>query len=814
MPKSLRKRAGANTLLVLLSIFLFLMLISSVSAAGPLRYGDVNEDGVINVFDVTMVMRHVLEIEELDERQLELADVNLDGVVNVLDVNKIMRFALELEEAPIFEKGISAVKAITPYKLLIEFNMEVEELGRADVDLLDEDGARLFVRRVELDDDGESAEVSLFSALNDEEEYEITITIDDQEFEYTFLYEQGEVEKFELEATDLVAASNQDFEVEYKLMTDKDVDVSPIKDVDVSANIPSGQIDAEGGIVAIDGQDHGTVVLFRLFYDNDEEIESDRCRVLFADEYVDEFGDFTIAAHSYWEHAIDWDENDLIQWLNVKMDDYYLVPQLIDQYGDDVTVSEDTLRFTSYDPDRLIVDRIDGSLTPRAEGDADIRVEYPDRRLSEVYTVEVLPEVELSDLVFADRGDDLEKAQIFNEIALSTIDDEMVVYVWLLDQYDRPYAPAEEVSFDIEVDDEDVVTTNIDSAAVEDDTNFALELNAGEEGDTVIVVENGDLSAELYVEVFEPGPLDDYEIRGVTDLDLYVNDVTNEMSVSVYGIDEDGIRTGPAESANWELNGDELFLSREVVTISTVDEDADFYIDEEDTYTIKAKIGDYTVEETFEVTDSTPPFRVLQVSAKETVEQKPGNVHEAIDEALEVTQNDVEFDIEDAKFISDNRRVIEDNADTSEKPGEATLYITELTVNGKTLEVDVTLDVVVEYEQQVNAGNSEAEAEDNEDGSATVTITVRDDYDDPMEGFDMDEIELRLYGDPDRVEIEWKTLADLHDRINYTAEDFAEETSGVYTVTITCTADWDGQMDVRVDDVGIETGADFVLTGN
>jgi len=454
-------------------------------------------------------------------------------------------------------------------------------------------------------------------------------------------------------------------------------------------------------------------------------------------------------------------------------------------------------------------------LTPREEGEADIRVEHPTRRISTVYTVDVLPEVELTELVFADSGDDFEEAIIFDEIEISTVDDELVVYVWMLDQYERPYAPVEEIEFDIEVDDEDVVTTDRDSVSVEDKHNFYFKLEAGDVGDTVVTVENGDVSAELSVEVFEPGVLVGYQMRGVTNLDLYENDVTNEMTVRVYPVDEDGFRTGDAELAHWEVDGDQISILRmREITISTVDPGADYYIDEEGTYKITAEIEDYKVEETFEVVDTTPPYKVEQISAKETVDQKEGNVIEAINEALEVTRDGVEYDVEEAKFISDNRSVIPHDAKTSEKPGEATIYITELTVNGKKVEVDVVLEVVVEYEPEVDAGNSEAEAVDNEDSSATITITVRDQHDNPYEELGMDDIKLHLYDDPDRVAIDWETLSEIDDRPAYTAS-IDEQEPGIYTVIIECTANWtDGKMDVEADGVEIETGAEFKLTGN
>ena len=64
-------------------------------------YGDINNDGDINVVDAVAVMRHILELEELTKHQVLAADVNNDGEVNVIDVSLIMHKALGLiEEFP------------------------------------------------------------------------------------------------------------------------------------------------------------------------------------------------------------------------------------------------------------------------------------------------------------------------------------------------------------------------------------------------------------------------------------------------------------------------------------------------------------------------------------------------------------------------------------------------------------------------------------------------------------------------------------------------------------------------------------------
>jgi uncharacterized protein YjdB len=67
-----------------------------IGLPGDYPSGDVNNDGVINVQDVTLVLQHVLKLNELDESALISADLNGDGEVNVIDVTLLMQFSLGL----------------------------------------------------------------------------------------------------------------------------------------------------------------------------------------------------------------------------------------------------------------------------------------------------------------------------------------------------------------------------------------------------------------------------------------------------------------------------------------------------------------------------------------------------------------------------------------------------------------------------------------------------------------------------------------------------------------------------------------------
>ncbi len=135
MPKFIRKRAGTKISIVLLSIFLFLFMVSSIAYADTPMLGDVNEDGEIDVRDVTLVLRHVLDIEELDEDVEHLADVDGDGDIDVQDVTLIMQYALGIiDEFPIDLAEVVSVRAIDRTTIEVELSEDVVAAVAEDVD--------------------------------------------------------------------------------------------------------------------------------------------------------------------------------------------------------------------------------------------------------------------------------------------------------------------------------------------------------------------------------------------------------------------------------------------------------------------------------------------------------------------------------------------------------------------------------------------------------------------------------------------------------------------------------------------------------
>lgn len=130
------KKAGWTLLYFLvISMLLFLLLYGSPAAAA--LYGDINQDGAINVQDVVLTMRYVLGLQELNSVQKIAADVNDDNTIDVTDVTLIMRKALGIiEKFPglsssefslVKEGGFSVHQGLSPGHKMVIVTLVVDD---------------------------------------------------------------------------------------------------------------------------------------------------------------------------------------------------------------------------------------------------------------------------------------------------------------------------------------------------------------------------------------------------------------------------------------------------------------------------------------------------------------------------------------------------------------------------------------------------------------------------------------------------------------------------------------------------------------
>lgn len=95
-------------------------IVAAVEAKSNIVVGDVNSDGVIDVYDVTYIQQTLAEIIPQTDEFLTLADVYRDGRVNIIDATYLqMYLAEEIESIPIevnpkpTEPVIQTTQAIT-----------------------------------------------------------------------------------------------------------------------------------------------------------------------------------------------------------------------------------------------------------------------------------------------------------------------------------------------------------------------------------------------------------------------------------------------------------------------------------------------------------------------------------------------------------------------------------------------------------------------------------------------------------------------------------------------------------------------------
>ncbi len=159
-------RIRFKTLFVLF-VSLLLMVFLFTSPGFTAQYGDLNNDGKINVQDVALVMRHVLDVESLDENELLYADVNGDGIVNVQDAALIMQKSLQLidnfpdlpDARPGLIKDFIVADGLSPGKKVVIVLLDVDDpqeydgkVTIADISLSYSDAVGGFVGEVNKED--------------------------------------------------------------------------------------------------------------------------------------------------------------------------------------------------------------------------------------------------------------------------------------------------------------------------------------------------------------------------------------------------------------------------------------------------------------------------------------------------------------------------------------------------------------------------------------------------------------------------------------------------------------------------------------
>lgn len=58
--------------------------------------GDVNSDGIVSIADATELQKHLVNIIDFDDEQLDVADTNGDGKISIIDATEIQKYLVGL----------------------------------------------------------------------------------------------------------------------------------------------------------------------------------------------------------------------------------------------------------------------------------------------------------------------------------------------------------------------------------------------------------------------------------------------------------------------------------------------------------------------------------------------------------------------------------------------------------------------------------------------------------------------------------------------------------------------------------------------
>ncbi|SDH24009.1 S-layer homology domain-containing protein [Alteribacillus persepolensis] len=609
------------------------------------------------------------------------------------------------------ELAVENAAAVTPTSVEVTFNQEVEEFDRNDVVLEADNGEREFVSDVTLAEDGQSATLDLYNQLSDETSYDVTVETGEESVTGSFDYIVGDIA--EIEVSDQAIKAGEETDIEYKVFTTTGLDVTETEDVTFHS---TGDISADGSVKLADGES-----IFATIEAGD--VESDRFKITGNDSEATELVDYTVGAAS-------WDDDEFESDQQIALGQTGELNVLFhDQYGEQV--SNDTT-FETLTPGVLIVDKQNGTLTPRSEGTADVRVTNGD--VSEIITIDVVAEPELNGIVL-----DNEKAEDGSLSINPNVNESTTLDVQLQDQHGDDFSQEEELT--VEVDGESIeadseVTTNADGSAA-----ITLNTVAEEFGTSTVTVSNedGSISESIDVNVVEAGEVEDYELSGLTDLDL--NGENNEdtqatTTLELFPVDENGVEVDGAVEAEWTVeneDGEEVDTYTGTAAELGVGGDLDLEGESEGTYTVKAEIGSLeVVNTTFELVDTTEETEYVASQTQDEVELTyDEEVNEVLQDAFEVTEegSSKAVDIDGFDYDSDNVSVV-DNDGSVDEDGTATLYVDTITVDDDN-EVDVDFSIDVNVDQTIaNVSDQEELSAALEDGSVkTINLDGETEFD-------------------------------------------------------------------------------------
>ncbi|RYG72928.1 S-layer homology domain-containing protein [Lentibacillus lipolyticus] len=626
--------------------------------------------------------------------------------------------ALNVEEPAAPE--IKTINTVTPNTIEVTFSTEVEAFDRGDVSIDSKDDDHLFVSSVDLAEDGKSATLELYDDMADDTSYDVIIAAGEDTFTDSFNFLLGEVS--DIQVSSQVMNPEEDYDIEYSVYTDTGVDVT--ESTDVTFHTDDSNVAIDDGTIQSDSIEDDDSFFVEIAAGD---VTSNRVKITANGSEAEELVEYAVG------EVEDWEAEDFEPTHDVAMDSNPTLNVLFhDQYGEAANNADVT--FESLNPNVLIVDENNGTLTPREEGTADVRVTNGD--VSEIVTIDVVAAAEFAGLSFEQDDESVESPVSINP----SVDKEATVDVQLKDQYGNDFKPADAEELTVEVDGESVEVQNddqVDEDGIQVNTSNGsvdLKLKATDEfGTSTVTVSNedGSISESFDVHVQEAGEMAGYELQGVQNLDLFTNneeDTPNEADIQVFPVDEDGVEVSDAKNAVWTVtdeDGEEVANydgeNDDTLNLVAGDDSADINLHEPGTYTIEATVGDLVVaSETIEVVDSEEAYEAAPKNDDITLTSSEHDLFSSLEDSFNVTQGDEDlvagedFEFESFDVISNDVSTIAKDGESKfvyqsgdavvQGAGEATLTIGEITIDAdtgdgedlKTIDVNTQINVTVD----------------------------------------------------------------------------------------------------------------------
>ena len=90
----------------------FIVVVSS-SAAAPTKLGDLNGDGVLDVFDLTVLRQHIRQVMPIAENLKPFADVNGDGFINEDDAVALINMIVGKDAVKVLP--LASIRETSPF---------------------------------------------------------------------------------------------------------------------------------------------------------------------------------------------------------------------------------------------------------------------------------------------------------------------------------------------------------------------------------------------------------------------------------------------------------------------------------------------------------------------------------------------------------------------------------------------------------------------------------------------------------------------------------------------------------------------------